>query len=99
MQLDNSTFGNIGVSNLFFLNAAGKTISTVGFDKSQSGSIITSGAVSNISGIILTSGKLYDNINIATAAAVPEADSYAMFVAGLGLMGAVARRRNTKRKH
>ena len=99
MQLDNSTFGNLGVSNLFFLNAAGKTISTVGFDQSQSGSIITSGAVSNISGIILTSGKLYDNINIATAAAVPEADSYAMFVAGLGLMGAVARRRNTKRKH
>ena len=93
MQLDNSTFGNLGTSNLFFLDAAGKTISIIGFDQSQSGSIITAGAVSGVSGIVLSGGKLYDNINIATIAAVPEADTYAMFVAGLGVMGAVARRR------
>ena len=93
MQLDNSPFGNFGISNLFFLDAAGKTISTIGFDQRQSGSIVTAGAVSNVSGIILSSGKLYDNINIATVAAVPEADTYAMLFAGLGVMGAVARRR------
>ena len=96
MQLDNSPFGNFGISNLFFLDAVGKAISTVGFDQRQSGSIITAGAVSNVSGIVLSSGKLYDNINIATVVAVPEADTYAMFVAGLGIMGAVARRRNKK---
>ena len=93
MQLDNSPFGNFGISNLLFLDAAGKTISTIGFDQRQSGSIVTAGAVSNVSGIILSSGKLYDNINIATVAAVPEADTYAMLFAGLGVMGAVARRR------
>lgn len=96
MQLDNSPFGNFGISNLFFLDAAGKTISTIGFDQSLSGSIITAGAVSNVSGIILSSGKLYDNIDIATVAAVPEADTYAMLFAGLGVMGAVARRRKNK---
>ena len=95
MQLDNSTFGNLGVSNLLFLDAVGKTISTVGFNQSQSGGIITVGAVNNVSGIILNSGKLYDNINIATIAAVPEPDTYAMLAAGLGVMGFVARRRKS----
>ena len=92
MQLDNSSFG-FPNSNIFFVDSLGKTLSTVAFDQSLSGSIITAGAVSNVSGIVLSSGKLYDNINIATVAAVPEADTYAMFVAGLGVMGAVARRR------
>ena len=32
----------------------------------------------------------------ATVAAVPEPESYAMLLAGLGLMGAIARRRNSK---
>ena len=34
-------------------------------------------------------------LNIAAVAAVPEPESYAMFLAGLGLMGFIARRRNT----
>jgi hypothetical protein len=47
-----------------------------------------------VSAVLLTSGKLYDNLTIATApAAVPEADSYAMALMGLGLMGFIARRR------
>ena len=95
MQLDNSTFG-FPNSNIFFVDSFGKTLSTVAFDQSLPGSIITSGSVNNVSGIILSSGKLYDNINIATVAAVPEADTYAMLFAGLGVMGAVARRRNKK---
>ena len=92
MQLDNSTFG-FPSSNLFFVDSLGKALSTIAFDQSQSGSIITSGAVNNVSGIILSGGKLYDNINITTVAAVPEADTYAMLFVGLGMMGAVARRR------
>ena len=34
-------------------------------------------------------------LNISAVAAVPEPESYAMFLAGLGLMGFIARRRNT----
>jgi PEP-CTERM motif len=92
MQLDNSTFG-FPNSNLFFVDSFGKALSTVVFDQSQSGSIIIMGAVNNVSGIILSSGKLYDNINIATVAAVPEPESYAMLLAGLAVVGAVSRRK------
>lgn len=92
MQLDNSTFG-FPNSSLFFVDSFGKALSTVAFDQSQSGSIITTGAVNNVSGIILSSGKLYDNINIATVAAVPEPESYAMLLAGLAVVGAVSRRK------
>jgi hypothetical protein len=43
-----------------------------------------------IPGTLVEGGQLY-------VAAVPEADTYAMFLAGLGLMGAVNRRRNNKK--
>jgi hypothetical protein len=43
-----------------------------------------------ISGALVEGGQLY-------VAAVPEADTYAMLLAGLGLMGAVNRRRNNKK--
>ena len=92
MQLDNSTFG-FPNSSLFFVDSFGKALSTVTFDQSQSGSIITMGAVNNVSGIILSSGKLYDNINIATIAAVPEPETYAMLLAGLAVVGAVSGRK------
>ena len=40
-----------------------------------------------------------DNLSFAlTTAPVPEPESYAMFLAGLGLMGAIARRRTAKAK-
>jgi hypothetical protein len=35
-------------------------------------------------------------LHIAAVAAVPEPETYAMLMAGLGLMGAIARRRNKK---
>jgi hypothetical protein len=46
----------------------------------------------------MTSGELHydmhvDNISISTVSAVPEADTWAMLVAGIGLVGALARRR------
>ena len=92
MQLDNSTFG-FSNSSLFFVDSLGKALSTVAFDQSQSGSIITAGAVNNVSGIILSIGKLYDNINIATVVAVPEPETYAMLLAGLAVVGAASRRK------
>lgn len=36
----------------------------------------------------------YDDLTISAVAAVPEAETYAMLLAGLGLMGTIARRRN-----
>jgi len=37
-----------------------------------------------------------DNINLSVAAAVPEPETYVMMLAGLGLIGAIARRRKAK---
>jgi len=50
----------------------------------------------NLSSVTWTDGAMYhqfDNINVA---AVPEPESYAMFLAGLGLLGFAARRRAAK---
>jgi hypothetical protein len=48
-------------------------------------------------GITLSSGNLqsdWDNVRLTAAAPVPEPETYAMLLAGLGLMGAVARRKH-----
>jgi hypothetical protein len=43
------------------------------------------------------SWNYFDNIRVsAPVAAVPEPETYAMLLAGLGLMGAIARRRKAK---
>ena len=92
VKLDNSQYGNFN-SSIIFLGANGKALSSVDFQSyANPGAIITSGPINGVSGIVLTSGKLYDNLSISTA--VPEPDTYGMMIAGLGLMGFVARRRS-----
>lgn len=41
-------------------------------------------------------GGSLDNVSVSVATSVPEPESYAMMLAGLGLMGAIARRRKSK---
>jgi len=93
VQLDNSNFGGFN-SSILFLDAAGKTLSTLSFDQyANPGAILTAGPISGVYGIVLGAGKLYDNLSITTVSAVPEAETYAMMLAGLGMMGFVASRR------
>lgn len=60
---------------------------SLGYDQSLSGaSFITVTGVSNASGGAIYAGEI--------AAVIPEPETYAMLLAGLGLMGAVVRRRS-----
>jgi len=52
----------------------------------------------NVSGTASGKGGLYNGVMSITAAPVPEPESYAMLLAGLGLMGGIARRRANKKQ-
>jgi hypothetical protein len=56
---------------------------------------LTGPAYINVTGV--TDGSLGGVYSGAIAAAVPEPETYAMLLAGLGLMGAVVRRRSTRK--
>lgn len=112
VQQDLSGFGNpqIGGSILGFLDESGHIITSLNQYFTQTdgtgqsatnpgrGLLLTANNVNNVHGIFLSSGVNYDNfsINAVAVAAVPEPTTYAMMLAGLGLMGAVVRRRQTK---
>ena len=55
---------------------------------------ITGGAYLSVNGV--TSGSLGGIYSGSIASAVPEPESFAMLLAGLGLMGAVVRRRSSR---
>lgn len=48
----------------------------------------------HVAGILISAGGNYDDLSINAVAAVPEADTYAMLLAGLGVFGWAARRRS-----
>ncbi len=112
VQQDLSGFGNpqIGGSFLAFLDESGHVISGLNQYYTQTdatgqsasnagrGLLLTANNVSNVHGILLNSGVNYDNfsINAVAVAAVPEPTTYAMMLAGLGLLGSVIRRRKNQ---
>jgi hypothetical protein len=111
IQQDLSGFGNqqANGSYIAFLDQSGHEISSLNQYYTQSdqsvainpgkGLLLSTGSVANVYSILLSGGVNYDNlsINAVNVAAVPEADTYAMMIAGLGLITLVTRRRqNTK---
>jgi len=111
IQQDLSGFGNPQTNGSFlaFLDQTGHVISNLNQYYTQTdqtlannpgkGLLLTASGVSNVYSILLSGGVNYDNlsINAVSVAAVPEADTSSMMLAGLGLMGVVARRRNNKK--
>jgi hypothetical protein len=78
-------FGGSNEPEWFTLNVAASNIGRIVFDPCNSG--ICPGSTSGIGGVVIT------NITTVEAPAVPEPETYAMLLAGLGLLSFTARRR------
>ncbi len=93
-------------SAFFYTKAAGN-VTITGFDSAgqqlasktvsslaQSGSIYSFSEFSSVNKITISGSNLaFDNITLSAVSPVPEPGTYAMLLAGLGLVGAMARRR------
>ena len=90
---DDSRYGYPGMASLVFLNAQGQQIGASIDYVQNATSFIGAGQVSgDVSAILLSSGKFYRSLDVRVAA-VPEPATTAMLLAGLGIVAAVARRR------
>lgn len=83
---------NIGPSGLYAFDTTGKSAGNMGWTKYSTTFVAVSSATnlsfaSNSSGAY---GPVIDNVSVT---AVPEPESFAMLLAGLGMMGVIARRR------
>jgi choice-of-anchor C domain-containing protein len=91
-----------GHAQSFEFNTTGKTHTNMGWTE-ESFSFIASGSSStltfastqapNSNGSVSSWGLALDNVSVT---AVPEPGTYALMLAGLGLMGAISRRRKAK---
>lgn len=81
---------NWGSKSVIFLDQTHHVIAGSETFADNTGLISITSPQNNVAGILITAGGNYDNLSIA---AVPESDTYAMLLAGLGIMGLVARRR------
>lgn len=96
-----TVFGGGTVSQTFAVDQTINSGGTLNFTKN----VVDRVTFSNLTSVTFSSsGALYpiyngftlDNISFAATAAIPEPETYAMLLAGLGVMGAVARRRKAK---
>jgi hypothetical protein len=92
LKQDDSSYGFPGHTQIRFLDANGQQIGSE-IDYLQSGTVNISSAMARtgVSSIMLASGKFYTNIDVISA--VPEAETYAMLLAGLAVLAVVGRRR------
>jgi hypothetical protein len=92
LKQDDSSFGFPGHTQIRFLDANGQQIGSE-IDYLQSDTVNISSAMTRtgVSSIMLASGKFYTNIDVISA--VPEAETYAMLLAGLAVLAVVGRRR------
>lgn len=83
---------NVGSDGLYSFDTTGHSTSNMGWNRYTTTFVATSTAttLSFASSVSGNAGPALDNISVT---AVPEPGTYAMFLAGLGLIGTIARRR------
>jgi len=87
---------NLGPVGLYSFNTTGHTITDMGWTRytTQFAAVDTTTTLSFASLVRGVAGPALDNISVS---AVPEPETYALMLAGLGLMGTMARRRQLRK--
>jgi hypothetical protein len=88
---DNSTYGDLSSSYLYFLDSGKNILSQVMFDQTAPGAVVALAMpVNGVRDVLLPSGAFYDNFQVSS---VPLPASLPLFLAGLAVMGMVKRRK------
>ncbi len=86
---------NVGPSGLYTFSTAGKNSTNMGWT-TYSTSFVAVSAATTLSFASQTSGAYGAALDNIAVTAVPEPETFAMLLAGLGVMGVIARRRKAK---
>lgn len=98
VTLDNSTFGNLSQSALYFLDASKAIIGQIDFDQTVMGLIVNLGTpLTGVQEILLSSGAFYDNISFSntSVAPVPLPAAFPLLISALTMLGVFGRRRKS----
>ncbi|MES2825106.1 MAG: VPLPA-CTERM sorting domain-containing protein [Pseudomonadota bacterium] len=98
VTLDNSTFGNLSQSALYFLDASKTIIGQIDFDQTVMGLIVNLNTpLTGVQEILLSSGAFYDDISFSntTVAPVPLPAAFPLLISALTMLGVFGRRRKS----
>lgn len=90
-QLDNSTYGDLTPSAVYFLDGQKTILGQISLDQTQPGTLaLLNTPVNGVREVLFSSGAFYDNLQIST---VPLPPSALLFISGLTLLGVLKRRK------